>query len=101
ATTLGTIQPSLTRRSSALLSSIITTVEQLSPMPRATDDEKPLSGLVQRETDRLARVLTEFLDFARTGMTHVVELNLSDIARNARPEEQTAERQSRCRPRRR
>ena len=65
------------------LASIRSAVEQLSRMPRASEDEKTLSGLVQRETDRLARVLTEFLDFARTGMTHVGELNITDIARNA------------------
>lgn len=65
------------------LASIRSAVEQLSRMPRATEDEKILSGLVQRESDRLARVLTEFLDFARTGMTHVGELNITDIARNA------------------
>jgi two-component system sensor histidine kinase PilS (NtrC family) len=65
------------------LASIRSAVEQLSRMPRASDDEKVLSGLVQRETDRLARVLTEFLDFARTGMTHVAEVNIAEIARNA------------------
>jgi two-component system sensor histidine kinase PilS (NtrC family) len=65
------------------LASIRSAVEQLSRMPRASEDEKILSGLVQRESDRIARVLSEFLDFARTGMTHVHELNLTDIARNA------------------
>ncbi|HZK78893.1 MAG TPA: ATP-binding protein, partial [Gemmatimonadaceae bacterium] len=65
------------------LASIRSAVEQLSRMPRASEDEKILSGLVQRESDRLARVLTEFLDFARTGKTHVNELNISNIARNA------------------
>lgn len=65
------------------LASIRSAVEQLARIPRASEDEKILSGLVQRETDRLARVLTEFLDFARTGMTHVNELNIADIARNA------------------
>ena len=65
------------------LASIRSAVEQLSRMPRASEDEKILSGLVQRESDRLARVLSEFLDFARTGVTHVGELNITDIARNA------------------
>jgi signal transduction histidine kinase len=65
------------------LASIRSAVEQLSRMPRASEDEKILSGLVQRESDRLARVLTEFLDFARTGMTHVGEVNITEIARNA------------------
>ena len=53
------------------LASIRSAVEQLSRMPRATEDEKILSGLVQRESDRMARVLTEFLDFARTAVTRV------------------------------
>ncbi|HVF39174.1 MAG TPA: ATP-binding protein [Gemmatimonadaceae bacterium] len=65
------------------LASIRSAVEQLSRMPRASDDEKILSGLVQKESDRLARVLSEFLDFARTGVTRVEPLNLTDIARNA------------------
>ncbi|HUQ48846.1 MAG TPA: ATP-binding protein [Gemmatimonadaceae bacterium] len=65
------------------LASIRSAVEQLSRIPRATEDEKILSGLVQRESDRLARLLTEFLDFARTGATRMDQLNLTDIARNA------------------
>ena len=65
------------------LASIRSAVEQLSRMPRASEDEKILSGLVQRESDRLARVLTEFLDFARAGMTHVESLDIAEIARNA------------------
>ena len=65
------------------LASIRSAVEQLSRMPRASEDEKTLSGLVQRESDRLSRVLTEFLDFARTGVTRVESLDIAAIARNA------------------
>jgi signal transduction histidine kinase len=65
------------------LASIRSAVEQLSRIPRATDDEKVLSTLVQRESDRLARVLTEFLDFAKTGMTHVESVDIASVARNA------------------
>ena len=65
------------------LASIRSAVEQLARMPRASDDEKILSALVQRESDRLSRVLTEFLDFARAGMTCVEQINLADVARNA------------------
>ncbi|MDO8500802.1 MAG: ATP-binding protein [Gemmatimonadaceae bacterium] len=65
------------------LASIRSAVEQLSRMPRASEDEKTLSTLVLRESDRLARVLTEFLDFARAGMTRVESLNIAEIARNA------------------
>jgi signal transduction histidine kinase len=65
------------------LASIRSAVEQLSRIPRASDDEKVLSALVQRESDRLARVLTEFLDFAKTGMTHVEPVDIATVARNA------------------
>jgi signal transduction histidine kinase len=65
------------------LASIRSAVEQLSRMPRASEDEKVLSALVQRESDRVARVLTEFLDFARTGMTHVESIDIAAIGRNA------------------
>lgn len=58
-------------------------MEQLSRLPRASEDEKTLSSLVQRESDRISRVLTEFLDFARAEMTRVEELNITDVARNA------------------
>lgn len=65
------------------LASIRSAVEQLSRMPRASDDEKVLSALVQRESDRLSRVLTEFLDFARTSVTRVQSVDVTTIARNA------------------
>jgi len=65
------------------LASIRSAVEQLSKIPRASDDEKVLSALVQRESDRLSRVLTEFLDFARTSVTHVETLDVTAIAKNA------------------
>jgi signal transduction histidine kinase len=65
------------------LASIRSAVEQLSRIPRATEDEKILGSLVQRESDRIARVLTEFLDFARTGVNRVQSLDLAAISRNA------------------
>ena len=65
------------------LASIRSAVEQLSRIPRASDDEKVLGALVQRESDRIARVLTEFLDFARAGKTRVAEIDLAEISRNA------------------
>ena len=60
------------------LASIRSAVEQLSRMPRASEDEKILSALVQRESDRLSRVLSEFLDFAKTGMTRIGTLDVTD-----------------------
>jgi signal transduction histidine kinase len=65
------------------LASIRSAVEQLSRIPRASEDEQLLSTLVQRESDRLARLLSEFLDFARTNATTFEKLNLTEIARNA------------------
>jgi signal transduction histidine kinase len=65
------------------LASIRSAVEQLSRMPRASEDEQVLSSLVQRESDRIARVLTEFLDFARAGKTRVTEIDIAGISRNA------------------
>jgi two-component system sensor histidine kinase PilS (NtrC family) len=65
------------------LASIRSAVEQLSRIPRASEDEQVLSALVQRESDRLSRILGEFLDFARTSAAKTERLNLTEIARNA------------------
>jgi signal transduction histidine kinase len=65
------------------LAAIRSAVEQLSRIPRASADEQLLSTLVQRESDRLSRLLSEFLDFARTGTTRVRQLDLAEVARNA------------------
>jgi two-component system sensor histidine kinase PilS (NtrC family) len=65
------------------LASIRSAIEQLSRIPRANEDERTLSALVMRESDRLARLLSEFLDFARVRVTRTSPVNVSDIARNA------------------
>jgi signal transduction histidine kinase len=65
------------------LASIRSAVEQLARIPRASDDEQLLSALVQRESDRLSRLLGEFLDFARTSEARPQRINLTEIARNA------------------
>ncbi len=65
------------------LASIRSAVEQLARIPRASEDEQLLSALVQRESDRLSRLLSEFLDFARTSTAHTKPVNLTEIARNA------------------
>ncbi|MGI8497420.1 MAG: two-component system sensor histidine kinase NtrB [Gemmatimonadaceae bacterium] len=65
------------------LASIRSAIEQLSGAPRATDDERTLGALIVRESDRLSRLLSEFLDFARTRVTHVQELDLGAIVRDA------------------
>jgi len=65
------------------LAAIRSAVEQLSRIPRASEDEQTLSTLVQRESDRLSRILAEFLDFARNEGAKVKPCNLTEIAKNA------------------
>lgn len=65
------------------LASIRSSVEQLGRLPRQTEDERTLSELVMRESDRLSRLLTEFLDFARVRVSHTGSVNMADLARGA------------------
>jgi signal transduction histidine kinase len=65
------------------LASIRSAAELLAKVPGADDDTRTLTKLVQRESDRLSRLLSEFLDFARTGVTTVRRLDVLDIARHA------------------
>lgn len=65
------------------LASIQSAVEQMSRRPAATDDERTLGNLIVRESGRLSRVLTEFLDFARVRVTRMEPLDLGQIARGA------------------
>jgi two-component system sensor histidine kinase PilS (NtrC family) len=65
------------------LASIRSSVEQLSRSTRADDDERFLAGLVVRESDRLSRLLSEFLDFSRVRVTESRPLDLGQVARAA------------------
>lgn len=65
------------------LASIRSAIEQLATAPRATPDEQTLSRLIVRESDRLSRLLGEFLDFARVRVTTLEQVDLAVIARNA------------------
>jgi len=65
------------------LASIRSAVEQISRMPAASGDQKTLSVLVMRESDRLSRLLSEFLDFARVRVARTTPVDLSTIARGA------------------
>jgi two-component system sensor histidine kinase PilS (NtrC family) len=65
------------------LASIRSAIEQLSRIPRAGDDERTLSALVIRESDRLARLLSEFLDFARVRVARTDQVDLVAIVRDA------------------
>jgi len=65
------------------LASIRSAAELLAKVPGADDDTRTLTTLVQRESDRLSRLLSEVLDFARTGVTSVRRVNLVEIAHHA------------------
>jgi two-component system sensor histidine kinase PilS (NtrC family) len=65
------------------LASIRSSVEQISRMPAISDDQKTLSVLVMRESDRLSRLLSEFLDFARVRVARSDRVDLAAIARGA------------------
>jgi two-component system sensor histidine kinase PilS (NtrC family) len=47
------------------------------------DDARTLGRLITRETDRLSRLLSEFLDFARVRVTHTTPVDVSALARGA------------------
>jgi PAS domain S-box-containing protein len=61
------------------LASIRSSVEQLARSRHADDDERFLAGLIVRESDRLSRLLSEFLDFARVRATHFEPLDLHAV----------------------
>jgi len=62
------------------LASIRSAVEQLARRPKANDDERILGKLVVRESDRLARLLSEFLDFARVRVTGGARVDVCAIS---------------------
>jgi two-component system, NtrC family, sensor histidine kinase PilS len=62
------------------LASIRSSVEQLSRSKRSNADEKFLAGLIVRESDRLSRLLSEFLDFSRVRVTDYRALDLRAVA---------------------
>jgi two-component system, NtrC family, sensor histidine kinase PilS len=62
------------------LAAVRSAVEQLARMPRAGDDEQTLSRLILRESDRLSRLLTEFLDFSRVRPTRSEPVDVGRIA---------------------
>ena len=65
------------------LASIRSAVEQIARMPKRTDDERTLTGLVVRESDRLSRLLSEFLDFARVRVARTRPVDMGEVARHA------------------
>ena len=65
------------------LASIRSAVEQLSQMGQPTEDERFLAQLVVRESDRLDRVLNEFLDFSRVQVVEEKPVDLSKVVEAA------------------
>jgi two-component system sensor histidine kinase PilS (NtrC family) len=65
------------------LASIRSAVEQLSGRPAATNDERTLGNLIVRESDRLSRLLSEFLDFARVRVTRRDPVDVAAVVRGA------------------
>jgi two-component system, NtrC family, sensor histidine kinase PilS len=65
------------------LAAVRSAVEQLARMPQAGEDERTLSTLILRESDRLTRLLTEFLDFSRVRATRAEPVDLGRVATEA------------------
>ncbi|HEU5049445.1 MAG TPA: ATP-binding protein [Gemmatimonadales bacterium] len=62
------------------LASIRSSVEQLARGQHAGEDERTLAGLIVRESDRLSRLLSEFLDFSRVRATRAEPVDLHAVA---------------------
>lgn len=61
------------------LASIRSSVEQLSRSAHGDEDDRYLAQLIVRESDRLSRLLSEFLDFARVRATEFVPVDLQGV----------------------
>src|SRR5688500_12784678 len=65
------------------LASIRSSVEQLSRSTHDDPDDRVLAQLIVRESDRLSRLLGEFLDFSRVRASHFVMVDLTGVVRGA------------------
>ena len=65
------------------LASIRSSVEQLAQSMNADDDDRTLTRLIVRESDRLSRLLGEFLDFSRVRAVNMARVNVHDVAAEA------------------
>ncbi len=65
------------------LAAVRSAVEQLARRPDTDEDDRTLSELIVRESDRLSRLLSEFLDFARVRVAHFQTVDLCAVARDA------------------
>jgi len=62
------------------LASIRSSVEQLAASANADEDERVLGRLIMRESDRLSRLLGEFLDFSRVRASNFSAVDLHEVA---------------------
>lgn len=65
------------------LASIRSSVEQLARVTREDPDERVLGDLIVRESDRLSRLLGEFLDFSRVRASLFETVDLMGVVRGA------------------
>ncbi len=65
------------------LASIRSSVEQLARSAHDDPDDRVLAELIVRESDRLSRLLGEFLDFSRVRASHFVTVDLTAVVREA------------------
>jgi two-component system, NtrC family, sensor histidine kinase PilS len=65
------------------LASIRSAVEQLASEGVPRGDRRVLEGLVLRESDRLSRLLTEFIDFSRVKVTAAAPVDLGALVGDA------------------
>lgn len=61
------------------LASITGSAQMLGDMNDASDDDRQLLGLIRRESERLDRILTEFLDFSRPRSPSIRDLSVEDV----------------------
>jgi two-component system, NtrC family, sensor histidine kinase PilS len=65
------------------LASVRSAVEQLAGERLASSDRRMLSSLVVTESDRLSRLLSEFMEFSRVEVRRTTTVDLGDVAKQA------------------
>ena len=65
------------------LAAVRSAVEQIARRPSLDEDDRTLTTLIVRESDRLSRLLSEFLDFARVRVARFESVDLCAVAREA------------------
>lgn len=63
------------------LAAISSAVEQLGASPRATEDDRSLAALVSRESERLSRLLSDFLEFSRIDLRGRRVVDMREVVR--------------------